>query len=139
MPLPQWIGRYIDVPFKTHGRDKDGCDCWGLVRLVFKEQFDIDLPDHAEGYETATSLSSDDIGAVIAAESAARWRLIGKAQARVGDVIVLRTKGHPLHVGMIVGGGMMLHVIRGANSVVECYDGIRWKSRIYGFYRHERM
>lgn len=137
MPLPQWIGRYIAVPFKTHGRDITGCDCWGLVRLVLKEQYGIDLPDHAEGYETATSLSHEDIGKVIAAESAARWRQIDKGIARLGDVIILRTKGHPLHIGLVVAPGMMLHVLRGANSVVECFDGVRWKSKIYGFYRHE--
>lgn len=137
MPLPRWIGDYIAVPFKTHGRDRAGCDCWGLVRLVYAEQYGISLPDHAEAYRTADSRSTQDIGAVIDAESAAHWRPVDKAQARDGDVIILRTKGHPLHVGLVVGRGQMLHVLSGANSVVEFFDGIKWKHRIIGFFRHE--
>lgn len=136
MPLPRWIGDYIAVPFKTHGRDRHGCDCWGLVRLVLSEQFGIALPDHAEAYRTADSRSAGDIGAVIEAEATAHWRPIDKSQARMGDVIILRTKGHPLHVGLVVAQGQMLHVMQGANSVVEFFDGIKWKHKVEGFYRH---
>lgn len=28
------INKYRDVPYVKHGRDLDGLDCWGLVRLV---------------------------------------------------------------------------------------------------------
>lgn len=36
------IHQWLAVPYKPHGRDMDGCDCWGLVRLV-RQQLRGDL------------------------------------------------------------------------------------------------
>ena len=35
MPVPIWAGHYIGLPFRDHGRDRSGLDCWGLIATVW--------------------------------------------------------------------------------------------------------
>jgi cell wall-associated NlpC family hydrolase len=64
------------------------------------------------------------------------WKVIPAREARCGDVIVLRMRGEPMHVGMVLGDQQMLHIERGINSVIERYGSLRWKNRVVGFFRH---
>ena len=133
MPVPIWAGRYIGLPFTEHGRDRGGIDCWGLARLVLLEQFDISLPSLAHEYRRTADATR--IAGLMAREIP-RWQGITAGQERCGDVIVLRLSGQPMHVGLVLGDGQMLHVEQGIDSAIEKYRGSRWQDRIYGFYRH---
>ena len=134
MPVPIWAGRYIGLPFREHGRERSGLDCWGLVRLVMAEQFGRPLPSFISEYRRTTS--AEDIGRLITREAAA-WMGVEAGREKAGDVIVLRMRGVPMHVGLVLGDRHMLHIERGVDSAIERYGSPRWSERIYGFYRHE--
>lgn len=134
MPVPIWAGHYIGLPFRDHGRDRSGLDCWGLVRLVMGEQSGIALPSFATEYKHTSD--ADAIGGIVDRESG-KWQRVAAGQERCGDVVVLRLFGRPLHVGIVLGDGAMLHIETGINSAIERYTGPRWQSRICGFYRHQ--
>ncbi len=134
MPIPIWAGHYIGLRFKEHGRDTSGLDCWGLSRLVLAEQFGIALPSFITEYERTTQV--DKISDLIERETA-KWRLIKSGDELCGDIIVLRVRGKPMHVGLVLGDEQMLHVERGIDSVIEKYSKPSWKNRISGFYRYK--
>jgi cell wall-associated NlpC family hydrolase len=136
MPVPIWAGRYIGLPFKGHGRDRMGLDCWGLVRLVMAEQFGFALPSFVAEYRRTTEAES--IGRLIARE-VPKWDAVVRGREKTGDVIVLRMRGAPMHVGLVLGDGQMLHIESGIDSAIEKYGGSRWSDRIYGFYRYRKL
>ena len=42
-----WLNTYIGIPYEFGGRDHKGVDCYGLIKLLFTEQYDEALPDWA--------------------------------------------------------------------------------------------
>lgn len=133
MPVPIWAGRYIGLPFSEHGRDRGGIDCWGLARLVLLEQFNISLPSLAHEYRRTTDAAR--IAALVERE-VPQWQHIAAGSERCGDVIVLRLCGQPMHVGVVLGDGQMLHAEQGIDSAIEKYRSQKWQDRVYGFYRY---
>lgn len=133
MPVPFWAGHYIGLPFQDHGRDRRGIDCWGLVRLVLAEQFGFALPSLSAEYRHTGDASA--IGPLIAREIP-KFDAVAEGRERLGDIIVLRLRGAPLHVGLVLGDGQMLHAEDGIDSSITRYHGPRWQDRIFGFYRY---
>ena len=134
--FPAWVNKYTGLEFKEHGRDRSGVDCWGLVRLFYDEQYDIDIPSLTEGYHSTTE--HRNIGKLIESEQSAWWP-IAKDNEREGDVVLLSIAGHPMHLGVVVEQGWMVHAERGVDSVLESYNKPRWNRRLLGFYRHDRL
>jgi len=132
-----WCADYIGIPFRSHGRDRSGCDCYGLVALVLKEQFGKEVPFYADDYVDA--LECAEIAALIRSEIVSHWRQAGAGAAvapGAGDAIVLNIAGEPWHVGIVVAPGWFLHVRPGTASCLERYESLRWRRRIVGFYRY---
>lgn len=125
------FAKYVGIPFVDHGRDATGCDCWGLVRLIYKNEFDIDLPDLGPLYGCTTD--KDGMKRVYE-DQLVKWSKVKKPQ--IGDVVLLRIKGLPVHVGVMVDKGVMLHAERGIDSVVERVENSLWRNRVEGFYHY---
>ncbi len=134
MPIPLWAGRYIGVPFSELGRDWSGVECWGLVRLVFCDEFKVILPSFLRRYEHTRDCEA--IGRLVLSEIPT-WQKIESGAEQLGDVVVLRVRGQPMHVGIVLGDQSMLHVESGINSTIENYRSARWADRLFGFYRYQ--
>ena len=127
-----WTDDYIGLPFKPDGRDRDGCDCYGLVCIVYKDRFNIDLPPISGVYCDNNPTTLIRVAKAMAAERE-RWQKVEAPQPF--DVIMLRTGAYTWHIGLVVDSRRFLHVQRGTESIVDDYTGIEWRDRIDGFYR----
>src|SRR4051812_13879091 len=107
MAIPIWAGRYIGLPFADHGRDRAGLDCWGLLRLVMAEQFGVALPSYSGEYQRTTQV--EKISALVVRE-AQNWKIVASGSEVCGDAAVLRIRGRPMHVGLVLGDRQMLHI-----------------------------
>lgn len=130
---PKWLRPYLQIPFVEHGRDWEGCDCWGWVRLILLHECGWDVPTLNLGY--ASTSDRDDIAAMTAGE-APNWQEVPVAEARTFDVVSLAIGGKACHVGLYVGAGWMAHLERGMTHVtVDRLLSLRWRDRIAGVYR----
>lgn len=126
--------KYVGIPFKDKGRDQSGTDCWGLIRLVFKTEKSVDLPDLSGDYEDTHDCAG--INATYIKEAQSRWKPVEAGKEKPMDVAVFKIKGMPMHVGIVLSRKRFLHVSRGMDSVIDRYDSLRWRNRIEGFYRY---
>lgn len=130
------ISSYIGIPFKEHGRDKTGADCWGLFRLFYKEHLGIELPSYTEDYEDLDN--GKKIGSLIIKGTEEKWEKIELGREKWGDGILFRILGYPMHVGVIVKPGWFLHILKGCDSVLEYYSSPIWNKRVMGIFRYEQ-
>lgn len=129
-----WSEPYIGLPWRPMGRTAEGCDCWGLIRLVYRDVLQIDLDPLDGRYATAEERA--DIAAIVASEAAiGPWLPVEVGQEADFDVLVLHWLGFQSHVAVVAGAGMMLHATK-PDSGIERYQDGRWRPRIVGIYRH---
>jgi len=128
--------RFVGLPFKEKGRTFEGVDCWGLLRLFYKEIFNIVLPSYHENYQTA--FDEKEISQLINNKKT-DWYPVQYNDINFGDGVLLRLKGEPMHIGIVLRKNKMLHVTEKTNSVVENYSGLIWRKRIIGFFRHKLL
>lgn len=129
-----WHNDYIRIPFADRGRTRDGTDCWGMVRLIYAEKLNVELPSllHYVNTEDKTAL----IRGIEEHDAKHNWALIPKGQEQEFDVPVFNICGMPMHVGVVVRPGYMVHCQRDIGTSFETYRGHRWFNRLEGFYRY---
>lgn len=145
LETPDWVASYIGIAFREHGRDRQGCDCWGLHRLVLGEQLGFWLPSYATTYEAAHDGAG--VAATIEANGTGspEWRAVPAGAERPFDAVHMigfrrgddgRLRRHAMHVGTVIGGGWLLHVEAGINACLADYRRRGVRNRVIGFYRH---
>ena len=125
---------FIRIPFMDHGRTREGVDCWGLACVIFKEVRDISLPLMSVGYEnTKDKLRISDL----IETNATQWTVVEEGDEQLFDMAVFRMRGRPMHIGVVVKPGLMIHCERGSGvHLTRYYKEGQWDRRLEGFYRY---
>ena len=127
-----WYNKYIGLPYKDGGRDTEGLDCWGLVRLVYKDKYEIDLPSFTNSYTTTND--REHLHELIARHKE-YWELTTEPEE--GSVVLMRVLGTNTHVGIYLGNSKFLHIRENTQAVVESIDSSTWKHRIIGYFKYK--
>lgn len=122
--------KYIGIPYVEKGRDETGADCWGLVRLIYKNELNIDLPSFSAEYDTSDNERLEELFA----QYKEGWESTDSAE--VGDVVIFRVFGYESHIGICIGENKFLHVREGRDTVIESLDNPKWSKRITGFFKY---
>lgn len=131
---PEWVRDYIGLPFKPGGRNRDGLDCAGLVKLVYRERFGIELPSDHPSWNARTPTA--EIVRIIAEEQR-KYIEIRRGAEACPDIVLLRIEGAEMHFGIVVARGKMIHAEAGADSSMARYTSPEWRNRVVGFFRYD--
>lgn len=124
--------KYVGIPYVHKGRSTSGLDCYGLILLVYREEFGIMLCDYL--YDDPAKSSPKSV--MDEGMSNAVWSPVPHEQ--LGDVAVYSLMGNPFHTTMILPRGYMLHCMCQSGVVIERTSS-SWTSRRLGVFRHEQM
>lgn len=132
VPLVEWVEQFVGIPFVDGGADFAGVDCWGLVRLVYRELRQIELP--------AYPVSAHDRSQVrkwMKAESEGpEWER--HTFPKPLDVVLfwMDLNGEPSHCGVFVIHRWMIHCQDGHGVALHPFGRVFWQRRFMGFWRY---
>lgn len=125
-----WSNNYVGLPFKYKGRTEEGLDCWGLARLIYKNEYDITLPSFSEEYEEN---DVEHMGELIA-QYKEGWEPINSPEE--GSLVLFRIMGIESHIGVAISNTHFIHSREGQDSAVEAFDSASWSKRIVGHFKY---
>ncbi|OJF92663.1 phage tail protein [Rhizobium sp. 58] len=134
--MSHWTDRYIGLPHLDLGRTREGCDCYGLARIIFEQELGISLPDY-RGY--ANCDERNEITALISgAALSPMWAPVA-GQAAAYDIALFNRGRYASHIGIVASPGLMVHMAEAEHSRLEHYRSGLWSHRLVGHYRHVDM
>lgn len=116
-----WLNDYIGIPYRFAGRDMSGVDCYGLVKLIYENEYGYDMPDWA--------IDRIDLkGRHDAIESVVTSGAFTETDKPVdGDLVVCYRTKAACHVGVYYANG----VIHSAENKSVIYEPLSRFSRAY--------
>jgi len=110
------VEKYLGVKYRKGGSSRLGVDCSGLVRLIYKNIFEVDLP-YIASYQCSLSI----------------FKNVSVEQLKTGDLIFFSStvkKKRINHVGIYLSEGRFAHAIRRKGVIITSLGNQHWKSRI---------
>jgi hypothetical protein len=122
-----WASDYIGIPFVDHGRTFGGCDCYGILRLVYRCELGIELPSYDDVYESV----KDGAGL------SGNWNAVKHQWRQIPEpcefaAAMFRFHSGRLHVGVMIDAERMLHVEEGKMTCIE--KVAPWRNLLQGYY-----
>lgn len=128
-----WSDGYLGLPYRDLGRDVSGCDCWGLVHLVYGRELKTDLPTYAHAYHSTDERA--EIARLIGeAERSSIWHRVYDPEPF--DLVTFRRGRLTSHIGIVIRPDWMLHM-PDSGARIENYRLPSWQQRLIGIWRHE--
>lgn len=99
--------RWAGTPYRLGGEGHNGIDCSALVRRIFNDSFNYELPRTAS-------------------EQMTRGQRVSKVALRPGDLVFFKPSRRRHHVGIYVGEGYFMHASSSQGVMLSRLDNDFW-------------
>ena len=124
---------YTGIPFKKKESSFKSCDCYGLVRLYYKEEIGLALDPMAD-FTDRTKLNLRNI-----VDRHREFRSV-EAPYKKGDVALFSSDDGGIHCGVMVSSEYILHTdSRIQSSYIEKLSLMDSKCKLVRMFRHESL
>lgn len=127
-----WAKKYVGIPFVTSGRDINGCDCYGVVRLILTNEYGFDLPMLLGDYTNALNIAETKRLFMQNVPILCGERISGPEEKAVA---LMRFGGRLCHVGLYAGDGCIIHSRHNVGVVIERLSAPTLAGCVEGWYR----
>ena len=125
------ISNFIGIPFVSKGSSFNGCDCYGLVKLYYKEILNIDIPETIITAEQPRRTFANYLN-----EISKNWTATTPAK----NVVVAMSVNaeHPnlvTHFAVMIDDKRFIDTRENMSSYLTSIDDEKIKNQIKGFYK----
>lgn len=115
------LRRYIGIPFVNRASGFSGADCFGLVRLFYREEFAYLVPD------PLVAAGSTKVFAKYLLEIQSNWETIAEPENYCVVAIAhdIEIPNVVQHFGLYIDGNL-LHTLEKVGSNIEPFDRYKW-------------
>ena len=125
---------YIGIPFKDRADTEKNSDCFGLVRLIYKQVLKIEVFK-----PNSSAFNSRSVLREFLEETSRNWDEV--KELKKFDVIAMahdpKLVSIVQHFGVYIGNGKMIHTLKGIGSHISNIH--EYEYFIRGYYRHKDL
>lgn len=125
------IDKFIGIPFVSQGRSFRGCDCYGLVKLYYKEILNIEIPETVITAEQPRRTFANYLN-----EISKNWTPTVPSKNAVVAMAV--NAEHPTlitHFAVMIDDKRFIDTRENMSSYLTSIDDEKIKNQIKGFYK----
>ena len=125
------IEKFIGIPFVSKGRTFKGCDCYGLVKLYYKEVLNIELPETVITAEQPRRTFANYLS-----EISKNWTsTVPQKNAVVAMAVNAQHPSLVTHFAVMIDDKRFIDTRENRSSYLTSIDDEKIKNQIKGFYK----
>jgi murein DD-endopeptidase len=128
------FNKYINIPFKHHGRDFNGCDCFGILKLMYTNELNINLPDYEYSFDWNQTHNH------IIDNIRNNWIEVNPPYKKYDCLVFCTTYNSKIanHIGVYIGDNKFIHIQENQFSRIERLDGF-YSKKLYKTIRYKEL
>jgi len=133
MILDEFTRKLLTIPYNHRGRSYDGCDCYGLILIFYRDFLGMELLDIYQDYDEDWAFKGNKNYFIENYHK--QFEKVDKSQL-YNIILFQNRKGVANHGGVVLQNGKFIHCSKDGVNISR-YNDENFKRRFNGFYGYK--